>query len=98
MKDDSKLYSIEYKEQFIEDILQHKKSGNKVILSKIELLIEEIEIHPRTGTGKPEPLRGNRKGLTTPQFRLYHGTQKIDEIVVRNPNLLGTANVYLQAW
>lgn len=72
MKDDSKLYILKYREQFIEDILRHKKSGNKVILSKISLLIDEIEAHPKTGTGKPEALRGNRKGQWSRRINKEH--------------------------
>jgi toxin YoeB len=29
---------------------------------KLERLLIELEEHPRTGTGKPEPLRGDRTG------------------------------------
>jgi toxin YoeB len=40
-----------------EDLLKHKKSGNKVLQKKIIDLLEELEIHPETGTGKPEKLK-----------------------------------------
>lgn len=55
-------YTIEYKRQFIEDILIFKKAGQKSILIKINSLIDEIQKHPTTGTGKPEALKGDRKG------------------------------------
>ena len=39
------------------DILRHKKAGDIQALKKIEQLIEELEIHPTYGTGKPEQLK-----------------------------------------
>ncbi|WP_298653503.1 Txe/YoeB family addiction module toxin [uncultured Proteiniphilum sp.] len=76
MTAESKRYIIEYKEQFIEDVLAHKKAGRKTILTKINSLINEIEEHPTTGTGKPEALKGNRKGQwsrrITREYRLIY--------------------------
>lgn len=34
------------------------KEGNKKALKKIFSLIEELKEHPKTGTGKPERLKG----------------------------------------
>ena len=34
------------------------KSGNKGVIRKIEILINELSEHPKTGTGKPEQLKG----------------------------------------
>lgn len=62
MREESVEYILEYTEQFIEDVETHKKTGQKSILSKINSLIDEIQHHPTTGTGKPEALRGDRKG------------------------------------
>lgn len=72
MKEENKRYIIEYKEQFIEDVLSHKKAGRKTILTKINSLINEIEEHPTTGTGKPEALRGNRKGQWSRRITREH--------------------------
>lgn len=62
MREESVEYILEYTEQFIEDVETHKKTGQKSILSKINSLIDEIQHQPTTGTGKPEALRGDRKG------------------------------------
>jgi toxin YoeB len=35
------------------------KSGNKAMLNKIYSLIEDIQLHPFEGIGKPEPLKHN---------------------------------------
>ncbi len=50
-------YVLRFSEQAIEDIKLHKKAGNKPIVKKIGLLLEELTQHPFTGTGKPEPLK-----------------------------------------
>jgi len=57
-----KEYRIKTEEQFEIDVERHKKSGQKIIVRKIEKLIEELRKHPTTGTGKPEPLQGDRQG------------------------------------
>lgn len=40
-----------------------RKSGKKKILKKIADLFEELQEHPRTGTGKVEQLKGNLSGF-----------------------------------
>jgi toxin YoeB len=35
----------------------HKKTGNKAVMNKIQILIAELEEHPYTGTGQPEQLK-----------------------------------------
>ena len=39
-----------------------KSTGNKRILKRITSLLKDIEQHPFTGIGKPEPLKGNYQG------------------------------------
>jgi toxin YoeB len=39
-----------------------KRSGNKPLMKKIQRLLEELELHPETGTGKPEKLKENLSG------------------------------------
>ncbi|MDR1975159.1 MAG: type II toxin-antitoxin system YoeB family toxin [Bacteroidales bacterium] len=48
---------IEYKPKALADRDLFKKSGNKSLQKKIQDLINEIEKHPKIGTGKPEPLK-----------------------------------------
>lgn len=38
------------------------QTGNKKIMQRISLLLKDIEQHPFTGLGKPEPLKGNLQG------------------------------------
>ena len=46
-----------------------KKSGNTKIQNRISALLRDIQQHPFTGIGKPEPLKHNLKGLWS--RRLY---------------------------
>ncbi|GIM53317.1 hypothetical protein CAPN004_23460 [Capnocytophaga cynodegmi] len=51
-------YILEYSEEFIEHVDKHQLSGQKKICEKIDKLLDEIELHPTTGTGQIEPLKG----------------------------------------
>lgn len=39
-----------------------KQTGNEKIMNRITALLKDIERHPFTGLGKPEPLKGNLQG------------------------------------
>ena len=59
------------------------KSGQKKILQKIAVLFEELQLHPKTGTGQVEQLRGNLNGFWS--RRIDKGSwliYKIEEEVV----------------
>ena len=45
------------------DILRHKKSGNQKLIQKLDQLLDELEAHLETGTGKPERLKNNFSGV-----------------------------------
>ena len=40
-----------------------KRTGNKRIMKRITTLLADIQQHPFTGIGKPEPLKGELKGM-----------------------------------
>jgi len=44
------------------DILAYKKAGNKIALAKIKRILKELEVHPKTGIGKPEKLKYGYSG------------------------------------
>ena len=50
-------YKVEFLKGAKEGILRHEKSGDRQTLKKIYVLLNELEIHPETGTGRPERLR-----------------------------------------
>ena len=55
------IYKIDIKEQAEYDLLRLAKEEPKAFL-KAQSLIEELREHPKTGTGHPKPLRGDRAG------------------------------------
>lgn len=76
-------YSLMFSESALEDIEKHKKSGNRSVLKKLERLFNELREHPKTGTGRPEQLKGDLEGLYSRRInkkhRLVYGIR--DEIV-----------------
>ena len=57
-----KKYELEYTSEFEKDKEKLRKSGDIQALKKIAILLRELTEHPITGTGKPEPLSGDRAG------------------------------------
>ena len=55
-------YTIEFSSK-AEKILKKWKKSNPKAFKKLRNLLPELEMHPRTGTGHPEPLRGG-DGIT----------------------------------
>ena len=78
-------YSIKYTKQAIEDARKLKNEEPKAFqkLLKLEL---ELKEHPRTGTGKPEPLSGNRAGewsrRITKKHRLIYESYDTEVVVL----------------
>lgn len=56
-------YDLQLLPEAIEDLAYWKRSGQKKVLKKIVALLEEPKVHPQTGTGKPEALKGDFAGL-----------------------------------
>jgi toxin YoeB len=50
---------IIFSSEALKDLDYWKKSGNKKAIEKIKALLEEIQLNPFTGTGKPEALKHN---------------------------------------
>ena len=76
-------YFVDFTDKAKEHIEQFKKAGNKFALKKIDVLLEELRNHPKTGTGKPEQLKGypNRwSRRITDKHRLVYEIH--DEVVV----------------
>jgi toxin YoeB len=55
------MYEIIYSPQAIEDLLRLQRS-EPAAYKKVGKFIEELKEHPRTGTGHPEQLKGDRAG------------------------------------
>ena len=57
-----------YSEKAQRDREYWKKSGNKAIMNKITALINDIQLHPFEGIGKPEPLKYELSGFWSRQI------------------------------
>jgi toxin YoeB len=55
-----------------EQIIWHKRSGNKAVVGKITDLLAELEEHPRKGTGKPEQLKYELSGKWSRRINHEH--------------------------
>lgn len=55
-------FEIKLSEQAEIDLKAHAKAGNKRQLKKIYTIFQELQEHPRTGTGKPEQLKHGFSG------------------------------------
>ncbi len=55
------IYHIDYTEKAIEGLI-HLRDHEPKAYAKVQRLINELKEHPKTGTGKPEQLKGDRSG------------------------------------
>jgi len=67
-----RLYDLILKPKALEDRDFFKKSGNVSLMKKIQNLLEELELHPETGTGKPERLKENLSGYWSRRINSEH--------------------------
>lgn len=65
-------YHLDFSNQAKSDIDFHKKSGNKAILKKLFVLLNELTEHPFEGTGKPEALKYNLTGYWSRRINQEH--------------------------
>ena len=65
-------YHLDFTDKAKEDIDNHKKAGNKVILNKLLTLFEELTEHPFYGTGKPEQLKYSFNGCWSRRINREH--------------------------
>jgi toxin YoeB len=55
-------YVVNFETKALKDIRKITNSGRKSDIKKLELILEELKIHPKEGTGKPEPLKHDLSG------------------------------------
>jgi len=65
-------FALLFSKQALKDVEFHKKSGNKIILKKLQILLNELAEHPKTGTGKPEQLKYELSGLWSRRINNEH--------------------------
>lgn len=56
------IYKIKLSPVAEEQFEEWMRSGSKSVQKKLSVLIDELELHPMTGTGKPERLKGDMQG------------------------------------
>jgi toxin YoeB len=65
-------YQLDFSLQAQNDIEAHKKAGNKAVLKKLFVLLNELTEHPFEGTGKPEPLKHSLSGTWSRRINQEH--------------------------
>ena len=65
------IYDVEFKDKAMYDLAKLAKSEPKSF-AKAQALIEELREHPRTGTGHPEQLSGDRAGQWSRRITQKH--------------------------
>jgi len=63
---------IVFSPKAIEQLQYWKKSGNKKVMERITLLLEEIQRSPFEGLGKPEALKHNWSGYWSRRITAEH--------------------------
>ena len=78
-------YRVDYKDQAKEDLARLLHNEPKAYQKALQL-IGELYLHPRTGTGKPEPLSAERAGLwsrrITKKHRLIYEIHDMEVVVL----------------
>lgn len=76
-----KMYQLKYSDEAIENIGYFKKLGNKAIQNKIDRLLQELEEHPKTGSGQVEQLKYDLAGFWSRRINSEHRIlYQIDEL------------------
>jgi toxin YoeB len=74
------IYTLLFSKNALDDIRSHRKSGDKAVLMKIDQLLNELLVHPATGTGQPEKLKHELSGKFSRRINRKHRlVYEIDE-------------------
>jgi toxin YoeB len=75
------IYKLLFSRNALDDISFHRKSGDKAVLAKIDQLLNELLLHPSTGTGQPEKLKHELSGKFSRRINRKHRLiYEIDEL------------------
>jgi len=79
-------YILKLTDDAIEDVESLKKVGDKAVLKKLGILLQELSEHPRSGKGQPEELKYIFSGCwsrrITNKHRLVYTIEEDQEIVI----------------
>jgi toxin YoeB len=66
------IYEVILSPNAQEDIVKHRKSGDKSILRKIDNILDELSEHPQTGIGRPERMKHELSGCWSREITQKH--------------------------
>jgi len=72
MEIDTSHWDLIFKPKALADRIFFKKNGNIPLMRKIQNLLGELELHPETGTGKPEKLKEDLSGYWSRRINSKH--------------------------
>lgn len=80
-------YTVEFENKALQDIKKITKSGSRIDVKKLESMLEELKIHPYTGSGQPEQLKYNLSGFWSRRINkkvrlIYQVIEEPDKYVV----------------
>ena len=79
------MYKLDYTDEAKRDMQRLKREEPKAF-QKLGKLLEELMEHPKVGTGKPEPLSGDRVGQwsrrITKKHRLVYAINDTEVVVL----------------
>jgi toxin YoeB len=80
-------YVVNFETKALKDIRKITNSGRKSDIKKLELILEELKIHPKEGTGQPERLKHNLSGYWSRRLNkkdrlIYEIFEEPDHMVV----------------
>ena len=88
------IYKLRFSKNALNDIRSHRRSGDKAILVKIDQLLNELMVHPSTGTGQPEVLKHELSGKYSRRITRKHRlVYEIDD-VAKTVNVLSAKSHY----
>lgn len=66
------IFQLSFTEEAEKHLKLHKKSGQKILLERIDRIFDELRVTPFKGIGKPEPLKYGRIGLWSRKIDQKH--------------------------
>ncbi|MDR0974016.1 MAG: Txe/YoeB family addiction module toxin [Prevotellaceae bacterium] len=87
-------YKLVFTKNAYTDIERLRKSGDKKTLEKLDNLLTELRQHPRSGTGKPKMLSGNKMGTWSRRLTDKHRLRYIINDHLITVTVIGTYGHY----
>jgi toxin YoeB len=77
------MYKVDILPKAEKHLEAHKKSGNKVVMERIDRIFKELKLHPETGIGSPKKMKHKYSGFWSREIdKKNRMLYKIDENIV----------------